>query len=100
MAENKITNELARTFEVEMPFANTQTEYLDQIIPIVRQWGEDLREDEFYENRPWLEVSDRDDFRWIYNLLTWRPRHRKWSSACRGRAYWQKVPLVKLNQVS
>ena len=62
MADNKITDELARTFEIEMPFANTQTEYLDQIIPIVRPWGEDLREDEYYENRPWLEVSDSDTF--------------------------------------
>ena len=62
MADNKITEELARTFELEMPFASTQTEYLDQIIPIVRPWGEDLYEADTYENRPWLEVSDNDNF--------------------------------------
>jgi len=62
MEENKITNQLARTFEVEMPFANNQTEYLDKIVPMVRQWSEDLREEEYYEDRPWLEVSDSETF--------------------------------------
>ncbi len=62
MAESKIQNELARTFELEMPFASNMTEYLDQIIPNVRQWGEDLWEIEYYENKAWLEVSDSDNF--------------------------------------
>lgn len=62
MADNKITNQIARTFEVEMPHARNMTEYLDKIIPMVRRWGEDLREGKFYEDKPWLEVSDSETF--------------------------------------
>lgn len=32
--------------------------YLDQIIPIVRPWSEDLREEGFYTERAWLEIRD------------------------------------------
>lgn len=62
MAQENITEELGRTFELEMPFAANQQEYLDTIIPMVRHWSEDLEEMENYENYPWLEVSDEDDF--------------------------------------
>lgn len=45
-----------------MPYAEELDEYLDQLIPIVRPWGEDLVEDHFYLDRPWLEFQDDDRF--------------------------------------
>ena len=62
MSENNVTDQIARTFELEMPYATNQKEYLDAIIPIVRHWSEDLREDDNFIDLPWLEVSDEDDF--------------------------------------
>lgn len=62
MAKESITDQIGRTFELEMPFASNQKEYLDAIIPQVRPWSQDLWEEDSYENHPWLEVSDEDDF--------------------------------------
>lgn len=45
-----------------MPTAETLDGYLDKIIPNVRSWSEDLREEKFYLNRPWMEMRDDEDF--------------------------------------
>ncbi len=37
-------------------------EYLDFIIPLVRPWGEDLYETEYYLDTRWLEIKDEDAF--------------------------------------
>lgn len=56
--ENKLLDKFSRTFSVELPYADTLDDYLDQVIPIVRPWGEDLWEDHFYVDKPWLEFRD------------------------------------------
>ena len=38
------------------------TEYLDMLLPAVRKWGEDLREEEFYVGQAWLEIRDDETF--------------------------------------
>ena len=45
-----------------MPNQENLDDYLDMIIPMVRPWGEDLREQEFYVGRPWLEIRDGEGF--------------------------------------
>ncbi len=45
-----------------MPYAETMDDYLNAIIPKVRQYGEDLREFKFYEGKPWLEFRDSENF--------------------------------------
>lgn len=57
----------SRTFEVDLPSAETMDAYLDQIIPIVRPLSEDLREKEFYLDKGWIEI--RDDERWHDKVL-------------------------------
>lgn len=45
-----------------MPYSETMDDYLDELLPSMRAIGEDLREDHFYLNRPWLEFRDDEKF--------------------------------------
>ena len=60
--ENKLTETISRTFELPLPDAATMDQQLDQIIPKVRPWGEDLYEQQFYLETRWLEIRDDDEF--------------------------------------
>lgn len=65
MARNRLLdafNEARSISRQELPEAESMQKYLDIIIPQVRQWSEDLREERFYTDRPWLEFRDDDDF--------------------------------------
>lgn len=60
--ENPFVDKVSRSFSVELPKLETMDAYLDHIIPLIRDWGEDLREEEFYLDKRWLEIRDTDDF--------------------------------------
>ena len=45
-----------------MPYSETMDDYLDELLPSARSMGEDLREDHFYLNKPWLEFRDDEKF--------------------------------------
>ncbi len=51
-----------RLWSVELPYCNSLQEYLSEIVPYIRPWSEDLREQEFYVSeegsKPWLEITD------------------------------------------
>ena len=65
--ENKLLDNLSRSFEVDLPQASDMDTYLDKILPIVRPLSEDLRETKFYLNKGWLEF--RDDEKWHDTVL-------------------------------
>jgi hypothetical protein len=60
--ENKLLDRVTKVFTVELPYAETLDGYLNQIIPLVRPLGEDLREDHFYLSKAWLEFRDDVNF--------------------------------------
>lgn len=60
--ENRWLDRIAESFNTPFPEAETLEEYLDQILPLVRGDSEDLREEEFYTNKPWVEVQDNENF--------------------------------------
>lgn len=60
--ENKFIDRFSRAFSLELPNRETMDEYLDTIIPLVRPWGEDLYEEEYYLDVRWMEVRDDDGF--------------------------------------
>ena len=60
--DNKLTENISRTFELPLPDAATMDQQLDQIIPKVRPWGEDLYEQQYYLDTRWLEIRDDDEF--------------------------------------
>jgi hypothetical protein len=60
--ENKLKDSFSKSFSVELPYAETLDRYLDQLIPVVRPLGEDLRETKFYLDKAWLELRDDDNF--------------------------------------
>ena len=60
--ENKLTENITRTFELPLPDAATMDQQLDQIIPKVRPWGEDLYEQQYYLDTRWLEIRDDEEF--------------------------------------
>ena len=60
--ENNLLNSLTRSFSLELPVMDTMDEYLDLIVPLVRPWGEDLYEKEYYLDTRWIEVRDDDSF--------------------------------------
>jgi len=66
--ENKAIDSITRSFEIELPEANTLHEYLNFLLfsreTNIRQWSEDLSEQEFYVEeggKPWLQIQDRDN---------------------------------------
>lgn len=61
MLKLKSLDVLGQAFSSEMPHADSLTKYLDMLIPVVKPWGEDLREGVFL-SRGWLEFSDDDNF--------------------------------------
>ncbi len=60
--ENQFLDSLTRSFSLELPVMDSLDEYLDLIIPLVRPWGEDLYEEEYYLDTRWMEVRDDDSF--------------------------------------
>jgi len=46
--ENKFLDKLSRSLNVELPERDSFKEYLDLILPEIRQWGEDLYETDYY----------------------------------------------------
>lgn len=60
----------------QMPEAETLQEYLDMIIPLIRSDSEDLREEEFYVNRPWVEIQDDENFHeLVFHFFSPKPGH-------------------------
>ncbi len=57
-----LLDQFSSQFEVELPFRDSLDDYLDEALPLVAQWGEDLQEQEYYIDRPWMEVRDQDNF--------------------------------------
>lgn len=60
--DNKLLGNLTKPFSLELMEHETMDAYLDDIIPNVKPWSEDLREEEFYLDTRWLEIRDTDDF--------------------------------------
>ena len=60
--ELDITNIVKKPISLDLPPRETLDQYLDEVIPKVRPWGEDLREKEHYMDVRWLEINDRVDF--------------------------------------
>lgn len=60
--EYKLLDRISKPFNDELPHAESLDDYLDEIIPKVRPWGEDLSEVEFYLEKPWLEFRDDESF--------------------------------------
>ena len=60
--DNKLLGSIAKPFSLELKEHESMDEYLDEIIPNVKPWSEDLREEEFYLDTRWLEIKDDDDF--------------------------------------
>ncbi|MEZ5039802.1 MAG: hypothetical protein R2828_07920 [Saprospiraceae bacterium] len=60
--DNKFLDQIAKSFNTEMPAANSLDEYLDKVIKVVKPWSEDLRETNFYLGKHWIEVRDDENF--------------------------------------
>jgi len=60
--EVKLFDSISRSLNLELPYCETMDDYLDQIIPLVKPWGEDLYETENYMNKRWLEIRDDEHF--------------------------------------
>lgn len=56
-----LQNRLARNMSTELPEFDTMDEYIEFILGDVAPYGEDLEETDFFVEKRWLEVSDRDD---------------------------------------
>lgn len=60
--DNKFLDSIAKSFNTEMPAAETLDEYLDKVLGVVRPWSEDLKETSFYIGKHWIEVRDDEKF--------------------------------------
>ena len=62
MEDEALFDKISRSFSVEMPVVKTMDDYLDNILPLIRPWSEDLYEEEYYLNTRFLEVRDDEHF--------------------------------------
>lgn len=56
-----IQNRLAKSMSSELPELDTMDEYIEYIMGDVGPYGEDLPEIDFFVEKRWIEISDRDD---------------------------------------
>ena len=75
-------DKISRAFSLELPPAETLDEYLDNILPMIRPWSEDVYEfeEKGYSRNRWLEVRDtdhsheallhlfREDYEYLYSI--------------------------------
>jgi len=60
--ENKYLAKVNQSLRESAPERDTMDDSLNEILKLVRPLGEDLREEQFYLNRPWLEFRDDESF--------------------------------------
>ncbi len=60
--DNKISDNISQNFELPLPDGASMDQQLDQILPKIRPWGEDLYEKEYYLDTRWLEIRDDEQF--------------------------------------
>ena len=60
--DNKFLDSIAKSFNTELPAAESLDEYLDKVLKVVRPWSEDLKETSFYIGKHWIEVRDDERF--------------------------------------
>jgi hypothetical protein len=56
-----IINLAAKSMSTNLPEHDTMDDYIDYILGFVRPYSEDLPETDFFVEKRWLEISDRDD---------------------------------------
>lgn len=62
MDDEGLIDKLSRSFELEMPDGRSMDDYLDEILPLIRPWSEDLYEEAFFLDTRWLEMRDDEHF--------------------------------------
>lgn len=60
--ENKLLDNLAKSFNVELPQASSLDGMLDKILPAIKPHGEDLKEEKFYLSKHYIEIRDDEAF--------------------------------------
>ena len=62
MGDNLLLGYIARIFRLDLPHRESMDEYLDFILPKIRNLSSNLSHDEVFTNgKYWLEISDADD---------------------------------------
>jgi hypothetical protein len=59
---SKFLEAIANTFHTPLPEANDLDKYLEEILPNVENYSENLDEEHLYLEQPWLEFRDDDYF--------------------------------------
>ncbi|PTM08220.1 MAG: hypothetical protein DA408_20970 [Bacteroidetes bacterium] len=55
-------DKVAKPFNVELPEADGLDDTLNKILPAIRKHSEDLREEDFFLKKNWIEIRDDEDF--------------------------------------
>ena len=63
MENNRLTDVITRTFELQLPDCDTMDDYLDAILERIRPHSETLAEEDIFTETRWLEVRDEDTYR-------------------------------------
>lgn len=62
MQNEGFLDQISRSFSVSLPDSNNMDSYLDEILPMIRPWSEDLYEQNYYLDTRWLEIRDDENF--------------------------------------
>jgi hypothetical protein len=60
--DSKFIDNFFNPGQPQLPPADSLDQQLDGILPTIRPWSEDLREEKFFLNKAWLEIRDDEGF--------------------------------------
>jgi len=56
--QERLLDKIAEPFNIQLPERSTMDQTIDEILGLIRQNSESLREDEYYVNSQWVELFD------------------------------------------
>ena len=93
MDDSGFFDKLSRSFELEMPQGRNMDEYLDEILPLIRPWSEDLYEKKYFLDTRWLEMRDDEHFHdTILHIFRDKGEYMIVKEGDIGKAGWKTLP--------
>ena len=93
---SKFLEAISNTFHSPLPEANDLDKYLEEMLPQIENYSENLDEESLYLEQPWLEFRDDDYFH--ESILHFFNPNEEYLHSINGEVsfgYWRKMNQAK-----
>jgi len=93
---SKFLEAISNTFQAPLPEANDLDKYLEEMLPQLENYSENLDEEDLYLEHPWLEFRDDDYFH--ESILHFFNPNEEYLNSINGEVsfgYWRKMNQAK-----